>query len=57
MSAASILLVDDDPAIVSVLGALLRQADYEVRTASRGEQALAMLERGEFTESSRIASR
>jgi len=44
VSAASILLVDDDPAIVSVLGALLRQADYEVRTASRGEQALAMLE-------------
>ena len=38
---ARVLLVDDDPAILEVLGAYLRQDGYEVLEASDGLEALA----------------
>ncbi|WP_434387168.1 sigma-54-dependent transcriptional regulator [Melittangium boletus] len=41
----SVLLVDDDPAVAKVLGALLGQAGLSVHTASRGDEALALLGR------------
>jgi CheY-like chemotaxis protein len=43
---ASILVVDDDPDIRDLLGAILRAAGYEVRDAENGRVALdAVLER------------
>ncbi|WNG31416.1 sigma-54-dependent Fis family transcriptional regulator [Cystobacter fuscus] len=39
------LLVDDDPAVAKVLGALLVQAGLTVHTAARGDEALALLGR------------
>ncbi|HYO58876.1 sigma-54 dependent transcriptional regulator [Archangium sp.] len=39
----SVLLVDDDPAVAKVLGALLGQAGLTVHTASHGQEALALL--------------
>ncbi|WNG41881.1 sigma-54-dependent Fis family transcriptional regulator [Archangium violaceum] len=39
------LLVDDDPAVAKVLGALLGQAGLTVHTASHGQEALALLGR------------
>ncbi|WP_395839204.1 sigma-54-dependent transcriptional regulator [Archangium violaceum] len=41
----SVLLVDDDPAVAKVLGALLGQAGLTVHTASHGQEALALLGR------------
>jgi len=41
----NVLLVDDDPAVAKVLGALLGQAGLSVHTATRGEEALALLSR------------
>ncbi len=41
----SVLLVDDDPAVAKVLGALLGQAGLTVHTASNGQEALALLGR------------
>ncbi|EPX57810.1 Response regulator of zinc sigma-54-dependent two-component system [Cystobacter fuscus DSM 2262] len=41
----SVLLVDDDPAVAKVLGALLVQAGLSVHTAARGDEALALLGR------------
>ena len=41
----SVLLVDDDPAVAKVLGALLAQAGLTVHTASTGQEALALLGR------------
>ncbi|ATB36076.1 sigma-54-dependent Fis family transcriptional regulator [Cystobacter fuscus] len=41
----SVLLVDDDPAVAKVLGALLVQAGLTVQTAARGDEALALLGR------------
>ncbi|MFT3770121.1 MAG: sigma-54 dependent transcriptional regulator [Minicystis sp.] len=40
---ATVLVVDDDPAVGKVVGALLSQAGVEVRAARSGESALAML--------------
>ncbi|HLM43411.1 MAG TPA: sigma-54 dependent transcriptional regulator [Myxococcaceae bacterium] len=39
----SVLLVDDDPAVAKVLGALLVQAGLTVHTAKSGAEALALL--------------
>ena len=39
----SVLLVDDDPAVAKVLGALLTQAGLTVHTARSGTEALALL--------------
>ncbi len=36
-----ILLVDDEPAIVKILGRLIELADFEVSTAMDGEEGLA----------------
>ncbi|WP_395845119.1 sigma-54-dependent transcriptional regulator [Cystobacter fuscus] len=41
----SVLLVDDDPAVAKVLGALLAQAGLTVHTAARGDEALGLLGR------------
>ncbi|WP_199242953.1 sigma-54 dependent transcriptional regulator [Vitiosangium sp. GDMCC 1.1324] len=41
----SVLLVDDDPAVAKVLGALLGQAGLTVHTAAQGQEALALLGR------------
>jgi CheY-like chemotaxis protein len=41
----SVLLVDDDPAVAKVLGALLVQAGLIVHTASNGQEALTLLGR------------
>jgi two-component system response regulator AtoC len=40
-----VLIVDDDPAVSRVLGALLAQAGLTVHAASSGQQALAVLQR------------
>jgi CheY-like chemotaxis protein len=40
---AHLLIVDDDNDIVEVLGELLREDGHEVRTASTGEEGLAVL--------------
>jgi two-component system response regulator AtoC len=45
MSRATILCVDDDPAVGKVLSALLTQADFEVVLAASGKDALASLDR------------
>ncbi|HEX8439791.1 sigma-54 dependent transcriptional regulator [Archangium sp.] len=41
----NVLLVDDDPAVAKVLGALLGQAGLTVHTATQGQEALALLAR------------
>ncbi len=41
----SVLLVDDDPAVAKVLGALLAQAGLHVTAAKSGQEALAVLAR------------
>jgi two-component system response regulator AtoC len=43
--AALILLVDDDAAITTVLGSLLKQEGYGVLTAASGGEALALLDK------------
>lgn len=43
-SSARILLVDDDPNLLSVFGRLLRMQGYTVETAADGEQALAAMD-------------
>lgn len=47
-SEALILLVDDDPAVASVLEVLLRQAGMASRVARTGLEALAMLDKQPF---------
>lgn len=42
---ASVLLVDDEPRILSALHRLLRPAGYVIHTAESGQAALALLER------------
>ena len=43
-----LLVVDDDLAVATVLGALLKQAGYRFRHAASGETGLEALERGAF---------
>jgi len=45
---ARILVVDDELSIVEVLKALLKREGYTVRTASDGEEALALLSKEDF---------
>ena len=40
--AYTVLVVDDDPAIVNIISTALRQADYCVETANNGEDALLL---------------
>ncbi|MDR3183076.1 MAG: diguanylate cyclase [Planctomycetaceae bacterium] len=42
-SISDVLIVDDDPAIVSLLSHLLEQSRHKIRTASDGNQALQMV--------------
>ncbi|MGE0486595.1 MAG: response regulator [Gammaproteobacteria bacterium] len=44
MSGARVLVVDDEAYVTHVLSQFLVRAGYAVRTASNGEQALALLE-------------
>jgi DNA-binding response OmpR family regulator len=39
-----VLIADDEPNIVTALEFLLKRAGYEVRTATNGEEALALVE-------------
>lgn len=41
-----ILIVDDDPSVAKVLGALVQRAGYEVRIAGMPRDAMALLEEG-----------
>ena len=41
---APVLVVDDDPAILSAVADVLRIEGYQVETAANGEQALTLLE-------------
>lgn len=43
---ASVLVVDDEPAICTLLSVFLTTEGYHVRTAANGREALASLERG-----------
>ena len=45
--AGRILLVDDDPGVVSVLGTLLERAGFMVVTANSANKAMVILDRGE----------
>ncbi len=45
MSGADILVVDDEPNILRVVGDILTDEGYRVRTASSGEEALAEVQR------------
>jgi CheY-like chemotaxis protein len=44
MAHERILIVDDNPANLKLIGVLLRAEDYEVRVASDAEEAMATLE-------------
>jgi signal transduction histidine kinase/CheY-like chemotaxis protein len=44
--AARVLLVDDDPRLVTVLSDMLRSEGYAVTTATNGEEALALFDPG-----------
>lgn len=48
MSKAEVLLVDDDRLVLSTLGIGLRRAGYDVREASTGDAALAMVRETRF---------
>ena len=41
---AKILVIDDDPDVRKVMGVMLKKEGYEVKTASRREEALEILE-------------
>ena len=41
---SKVLIVDDEPNIVEILGRLLAQQGYEIRTAASAEEALALLD-------------
>jgi DNA-binding response OmpR family regulator len=43
-SKRKVLIVDDEPNIVTALEFLLKRSGYDVRAASNGEEALAMVE-------------
>jgi len=43
-----ILLVDDEPSILSVLTTLLRKQDYEVKPVNKGEEALEIIKDDKF---------
>ena len=43
-----ILVVDDDPGILTLIKTILSQRDYRVSTALNGEQAMALLRQEKF---------
>lgn len=43
-----VLVVDDEPAIVTLLEYNLKQANFEVQSATNGVNALSMAETGQF---------
>ena len=43
---AQILIVDDDPVNVQILGAILAASGYEALNAFNGEEAIRLIERG-----------
>ena len=45
MTESPILVVDDDPAIVSVVSEILDLEGYEVETATNGQEALRVIDR------------
>jgi len=45
---AKILLVDDEPSILSVLCTVLRSEDYDVTAAADGQQAIELVKNGDF---------
>jgi len=47
--AHTVVVVDDDPAVLRALRRALRQEPYDVRTTSRAEEALEWIERGEVS--------
>ncbi|WP_269582453.1 PAS-domain containing protein [Roseibium sp. Sym1] len=46
--AGSVLVVDDDPGVLAMISAMLRDAGYVVTMASQGAQALALCEKRAF---------
>lgn len=44
MTKAKILVVDDEPSIVEIVASTLRYADFEVKTASSGAEAVGLVE-------------
>jgi len=48
MKKKKILAVDDDPTAVNALRQILTQKGYDVTTASDGEAALSLLQKGDF---------
>lgn len=48
-SAPSILVVDDDPRVREVLGAMLENAGYDVTLAENGRAAVSLLESRRFS--------
>ena len=48
MQNKSILLVDDDEAILQSMGMLLRQDDFAITTATSGEEAIELLKNNRF---------
>ena len=47
MGVIMVLVVDDDPAVLKVTGAVLRRGGLGVLTATNGEQALRIIEAGD----------
>ena len=47
-AALPVLLVEDEPAVMSFVKTALERAGYHVATANSGAEALPMLERGDF---------
>jgi CheY-like chemotaxis protein len=43
-----VLVIEDEPSVMSFVRAALERAGYSVATASSGAEALPMLEQGEF---------
>jgi len=48
MNSATILIVDDDPSVITSLSLLLKQAGYRTRTASKPAEGLDQVERESF---------
>lgn len=48
MSATKVLVIDDSRAMRMVLTSLLQGLDYDVSEAAEGQEALALLDRGEI---------
>ena len=49
LRAHTVVVVDDDPAVLRSLRRALRQEPYDLRTTSRAEEALEWIERGDVS--------